>query len=206
MSIKIHPFDRYGTWVSFHNFYYRCAYQALGEFNKLTDCLIKIESDIQNQNKNLLPQDLSMVLYNETYNIIQECYREFVSLKLFSCLTIEAFVNYYGTKRLGKEYYESSYERKPIIKKLSKIMEVCQKIDISQNFDLVSELKYIFDERNGLVHPKSIDVDLDLIHKYMNKHPKDIQVKGYTKRLEFILDSICSLDLSIDKEVEFYLS
>ncbi len=205
MSIKIHPFDSYGTWASSHNFYYRCVYQALDEFNKLKDCLIEAESDVQNHNKNLQPQDLSMVLYNETYSTIQECYREIVSLKLFSCLTIEGFVNYYGTKRLGKKYYESSYERQPIIKKLSKIMEVCQNIDISQNIDLVSELKYIFDERNNLVHPKSIDVDPNLIHKYMNNHPKDIQVNWYRQRLESILDSICSLDSSIDKEVEFHL-
>ena len=205
MSTKIHPFDRCGTWTSSHNFYYRCAYQALDEFSKLTGHLIKTENDIQNHNKQLFPQDLSMILYSEAYGIIQECYRELVSLKLFSCLTIEAFVNYYGTRRLGKEYYESNYERQPIIKKLSKVMDVCQSIDVSQHVDLVSKLQYLFDERNDLVHPKSTDVGLDSINYYENKHPKSIQANEHIQRLESILDSICSLDSSIVKKYEFYL-
>jgi hypothetical protein len=120
-------------------------------------------------------------------------------------LTIEAFINYYGTKRLGKEYYESSYERQPILKKLCNIMKVCQGIDVSKNSELISKVKYIFAERNDLIHPKSTDIDPGSIYKYTKDHPKDIQANEHTERLESILISICSLDSSIDKKDEFYL-
>lgn len=77
------------------------------------------------------------------------------SVKIFSAMAVEAFLNYYGVVRLGEAEYAVNFERLPLIPKLRTLLLVCDSLSITESDPLIKLLKSISERRNSLLHPKA---------------------------------------------------
>lgn len=77
------------------------------------------------------------------------------SVKIFSAMAVEAFLNYYGVVRFGEDDYTSHFERLGLVPKLRVLLLVCDSLSISEPDPLIQLLQRIAQRRNSLVHPKA---------------------------------------------------
>jgi hypothetical protein len=80
------------------------------------------------------------------------------SIKIFSAMSVEAFLNFYGVLRLGHAGFDAKFERLGPIDKLKKLFELCDNIKLTNNDSIVQVVKRIAERRNELVHPNTEEV------------------------------------------------
>jgi len=97
-----------------------------------------------------------------TYKIppnLLDRYRFFRSAAVvFSAMAVEGFLNYYGVKRLGNDFYRDNYERLNAHQKLSALVATCTGHLLPKHAELVTILRRLTERRNALVHPKAREV------------------------------------------------
>jgi hypothetical protein len=77
------------------------------------------------------------------------------SIKIYTAMSVEAFLNFYGVLRLGEETF-AKVERSGLSNKLRKLLAVCDSINLlNEEEPIVLTIKRIADRRNGMVHPKT---------------------------------------------------
>ena len=77
------------------------------------------------------------------------------SVRAFSAMAVEAFLNFYGVVRLGEEEYSTHFERLGPIPKLRQLLLVCDRLSIAERDPLVKTLHRVAKSRNSLVHPEA---------------------------------------------------
>lgn len=81
------------------------------------------------------------------------------SVKIFSAMSVEAFLNFYGVVRLEQIYFNTHLERLGPVDKLKRLFDLCEHIKLTDTDYLVVLLDRIAKRRNRLVHPRTVKVD-----------------------------------------------
>lgn len=77
------------------------------------------------------------------------------SVKIFSAMAVEGFLNYYGVVRLGEDEYGTHFERLGLVPKIRVLLLICDSLSVASNDTLIKVLDRIAKRRNTLVHPKA---------------------------------------------------
>jgi hypothetical protein len=77
------------------------------------------------------------------------------SVKIFSAMAVEGFLNYYGVVRLGETEFNAHFERLGLIPKIRALLLVCDLLSVTDSDPLIKALNRIAQRRNALVHPKA---------------------------------------------------
>ncbi len=77
------------------------------------------------------------------------------SVKIFSAMAVEAFVNFYGVFRLGEAEFARRVDHLKLPKKLRLLLHVSDQIELAADDPLSSALISLVRHRNDLVHPKA---------------------------------------------------
>ena len=77
------------------------------------------------------------------------------NLVIWTCCTIESFVNMEGVSWMGEEFYKDVVERQNIVQKIRLIYAIKYSKILPSNKDTVKNVKEIFELRNQFVHPKT---------------------------------------------------
>ncbi|MBU1733659.1 MAG: hypothetical protein KJ692_00280 [Verrucomicrobia bacterium] len=80
------------------------------------------------------------------------------SVKVFSAMSVEAFLNFYGVLRLGSRQFDRKLELLGPVAKLKKLFELCDNITLTDNDAIVQVLDRIAKLRNRQVHPVAVKV------------------------------------------------
>lgn len=146
---RIRNHDSNGYWLTDDRRYFEYAHLQLVELEQVTE-----------QVKQLWPASLDKTIHAHEHSPELElliCKRDLLSdsVKVFSAMAVEGFLNYYGVVRLGEKEYVDHIERMGIIPKLRMLLLVCDSLAVSDTDPLVKILKRIAQRRNMLVHPKA---------------------------------------------------
>jgi len=203
MSKSILPYERHGAWTVSHPFYYDCAYRTLNEFQATLLRLQAKEQELRVQYSDEEEPLLTAFIYKETCDLHREAFKIATSSFLFLCMCIESFINHYGTKRLGEEYYKRNLERVGITEKLSLLVVICHQTKLDPNDPMLKKTRALFDKRNELVHPKTKEFNFEKPEDFFSKHPKEINLQSDFDDMEYIVQRLCELDSDIDRSGEF---
>jgi hypothetical protein len=81
------------------------------------------------------------------------------SVKVYSAMSVEAFLNFYGVVRLGQAYFDANIERLGPVAKLKRLFLLCESTNLTNADPLVVLLDRIAKRRNRLVHPRTVEID-----------------------------------------------
>ncbi len=81
------------------------------------------------------------------------------NLVIWTCCTIESFVNLEGISWMGEEFYKNAVERQSIVQKIRLIVAVKNNELIEPDNETLKSVRSIFDLRNQFVHPKTRSVN-----------------------------------------------
>jgi hypothetical protein len=121
--------------------------------------LIEISGEI----KRSWPIDLSSSIdggmYPEINKLVKK--RDLISdsIRIFSAMAVEGFINFYGALRLGDEVFTENFERLPQNKKVKALLLFCDSIKIDNLSPLILASNQLSNSRNSLVHPKTKEFD-----------------------------------------------
>jgi hypothetical protein len=76
---------------------------------------------------------------------------------VFSAMAVEGFLNFYGVRRLGEEYYLANLERSSTTAKAATLVFHRTGKRPATTSALLQLTKQIADRRNSLVHPKTME-------------------------------------------------
>lgn len=80
------------------------------------------------------------------------------SVRIFTAMAVESFLNFYGVVRLGQTPFDSFIERLSPYKKLEALLQICDGVTINQSLPIAETVNKIAQRRNDLVHPKAKEV------------------------------------------------
>lgn len=141
-----------GAWLTGHRSYF----EAATEFLEIANSAAR---DYKSQWEALREEhgDESYVAYL-LMGLEEKIRRYAIASEIYCCVSIEAFINFYGIKRLGEEFYKSNYERLSITSKISALIATCEGKLIPKHHPILKSSKKLFDLRNQLVHPKATEI------------------------------------------------
>ena len=149
---SIRPADYQGSWLTNDRQYFEGAHALLEE-------LEKVVAEVNKRwpkplGETVKKDEASPELWSlaRKRDLLQD------SVKIFSAMTVEAFLNFYGVVRLGQDAFESDFERLGPVAKLRKLIEVCDNVTLSDHEPIVQTLSRIAKRRNRLVHPRTSEV------------------------------------------------
>jgi len=88
--------------------------------------------------------------------MLMEEYRFYRSAAVvYAAMAVEGFLNYYGVKRLGEEFYRENLERLSPHRKLAALIATCTGQLLPNQAELVAIVRRLARQRNALVHPKA---------------------------------------------------
>lgn len=74
---------------------------------------------------------------------------------IWTCSTIEAFVNDEGVAWLGSDFYKDSIERLRIIQKIDVLYALKYRARLPRKLPELQQVQKLFDLRNSIIHPKT---------------------------------------------------
>ena len=77
---------------------------------------------------------------------------------IWTCSTIEAFINSEGTAWLGEAFYKDNLERLGILQKIHTLYALKYRVRLPRKLGRLSHVTKLFELRNSLVHPKCREV------------------------------------------------
>jgi hypothetical protein len=80
------------------------------------------------------------------------------SVRIFTAMSVESFLNLYGVVRLGQTPFDVFVERLSQPKKLQALLDICHGIRVDQGSAITRTVIKIAQRRNDLVHPKVKEV------------------------------------------------
>lgn len=195
-------FNRQGAWVSSYSDHYQNAWHYYYEYEKALKKLINTESKIKMAG-GIEEEFLESYIDHKTAGLQQRAYRAATSAHLYSCMAIEGFINYYGTRRLGQDIYKKLLERLGITEKLSLLYLLCFSQKRLMSDEPICSVRDLFDLRNSLVHPKTKELTSKNIHEFGTPHPTEHFVQDTMNALESFIESICTADTGINRKFYF---
>jgi hypothetical protein len=192
------PFSREGMWMSPHHFWNENAYDLLIQYNRtFAEYSERVGPDPK-------PEVPPWCTDEHTAALRQRLFATHALVLVSCCLVIEGFINYYGVRRLGGEFFKRNIERLGITEKLSVIVAILFHKKLENSDALWTSVRSLFDERNGLVHPKCKELTKEIIQAFeppdepfLNAPDREI------KMMESILTAFCEYDPDIIKEFEY---
>lgn len=156
---KIQPFGRSGGWTTPHYFYFPIAQSFLQQSKDLSSSTKKRVAELKQKTKIEEPKwdDETITSYidhlirDDAWQLEALC----IATQFFSCMAVEAFLNFYGVNRLGEKYYKHNLERLGISEKLKILITICTQEIIEDQDEIVQLVRRMFDRRNSLAHPKA---------------------------------------------------
>lgn len=191
-----------GGWSSSYSFYYNCVYLFYNELKITIEKIKQKENDIKKQYIN--DELLQLLVYEGTKEERFNCFKNSCSIELFSCITIEGFVNYYGVRKFGESFYKEHIERLDIFKKIAIVTAINNKKLILNSSEILKRAKFLFDTRNMLVHPKTKEFNLKEIKETKNFVDVYADSKKCIENMEYIIKAFCSFDDELKEYFEFY--
>ena len=80
------------------------------------------------------------------------------SVRIFTAMAVESFLNFYGVVRLGQVPFDSFIERLSPFQKLQALLKICHGAAIDHSSAISQTVTKIAARRNSLVHPKATEV------------------------------------------------
>lgn len=144
--------DTPGAWLVNDKRYFENAHMLLGE-------LEVVVSEVKRQ----WPKSLSESVKEEEitkahWRLARKRDLLSDSVKVFSAMSVEAFLNFYGVLRLGPSQFDRRLESLGPVAKLKKLFELCDNITLTDNDPIVQVLDRIAKRRNRQVHPLAVEV------------------------------------------------
>jgi hypothetical protein len=145
---KVQPANRQGAW-EVEGFGYRSeAKIALRRYEEVRTRLNHevhlLEEARKSKQSHRVPQDVL-----EEYRLLR------TATVVFAAMAVESFLNYYGVKRLGEEFYRENYERLSTTQKVAALVATCAEQLLRPDSELLEVTKRLARARNQLVHPKA---------------------------------------------------
>jgi hypothetical protein len=139
----------FGRWITDYKRYYEYAGLCLSE-------LLPIAAEIDK----LLPSQPPRTLAPElvTPEIQAKCRRRDAlsdSVRVFSAMSVEAYLNLYGVMRFGEAQYKAFERKASTPKKLALILKTCDGVDVNSYPALRDAVEFLKTQRDSLVHPKA---------------------------------------------------
>lgn len=145
----LNPHNQTGFWLTENRRYFEYANLLLSE-------LEEVAAQVKQQWNVPLDQALLEGEYtSEFFALVRKRDMLSDSVKVFSAMSVEGFLNYYGVVRLGEAEFSAHIERRGLIPKLRILLLVCDSLSITEADPLVKTLDRIAQRRNALVHPKA---------------------------------------------------
>lgn len=195
MEEGILAFDRDGAWTNTYRLSYSSARYFYSAFGRSLNQLHQKEKALYKTEEPSFEEHECVI--SETSKERSACLREAAACLLFSCMAIEAFLNYYGVRRLGEPFFKRNVERIGITEKLAVVVAACCKKRMDENDTLPRAVRRLFDKRNSLVHPKTKDIEHHPIEEFISEYPSDYPVGTYIETLEKFLAFMKEIDPSI---------
>ncbi len=137
--------DQNGAWVQEANY----RFHAETCFRLLNDLSAKCEVALAQLIDRRVPADLAARVH-EVQAVAD-------AVVVFSAMAVEGFLNFYGVRRLGEDYYAANLERRDITRKAAALVFHCTGNEPDPASALLRVTKEIADRRNALVHPKTME-------------------------------------------------
>jgi hypothetical protein len=161
---KILPFKHPSAWATQYDFYLSTAQKFLQQAIQLNASLEnrieELEKKLRVEQATLDESTITSYIVHITESDTNQLDAVCVATQIFACMAVEAFLNYYGVRRLGEEFYKRNLERLGINQKLEILITICTQELVEDKDEIVLIVKRMFDRRNSLVHPKSKKVGL----------------------------------------------
>lgn len=193
---EIYSLETSGAWCSAYMSHHEDAWYYYTEYTLLIEKLNETEKQLRKNSENC-----ESVIRHLTNTLTSDSYRAASSAHRYACLTIEGFLNFYGVKRLGEQYYKKKILKKPLIEKLTCLFDILFKKSPDSAFS--ERIHSIFQLRNDLVHPKTQEVNSSNRNKFVNPHPRDHHATRAIDVLELFADEMCLNDPKISKSFYF---
>ncbi len=197
------PYQREGAWFSMHGFHYASAHRYLRDFQTAQASLAAKEASLSSEVGDIAEEHHRSFIFHETMSLRVSVEQAFISSMLYSCMAIEAFINNYGVRRLGEDFFRRNLERLGITEKHSLIMLTCYGRVIPQDDPERAKLRAMFDTRNQLVHPKAREFTFELLEKERQEPPMENRLALHFGSMEAVIDQFCTLDDHIVRDFEF---
>lgn len=111
---------------------------------------------------------------------------------VFASMAVESFLNLYGVRRLGENYYREHIERLPISVKLASILAACCDSLVDKEDEILKVLRRLFDRRNALVHPKTREIRPG--RKTQDQTPSIPKAQSSVADMDRFFDLFCEFD------------
>ncbi|HCS62830.1 MAG TPA: hypothetical protein DIW64_01385 [Cellvibrio sp.] len=147
----LNPHNPVGSWSTNDSRYRFYAHKSLAELELICK---KINKEWPTENG----QSINMNAYPEMGELVLERDRLSDSIRIFSAMAVEGYLNFYGVLRLGQNIYLENFERMPLVQKARSLILVCDDLEISKQHPLIQAAIKVSECRNSLVHPKAIEI------------------------------------------------
>ena len=192
---KIRSFSESGVWITPHRFYFPMAQSFLQQAKDLSTVLqnkaTEIEQKSSGEERNTFGYDRD--LFNENHRQVVALA---VATQIFTCMAVEAFLNYYGVKLLGEQHYKRNIERLGINQKLETLIAISLQELLDDKEEITIIVKRMFERRNRLVHPKSKEMIMN--EKFvLPEFPNELeQAENAIKDMTMFFDKFQEIDES----------
>ncbi len=137
--------DQNGAWLQEANY----RFQAETSFRLLHDLSAKCAAALAELKDRRVPADLAARIH-EVQAVAD-------SVVVFSAMAVEGFLNFYGVRRLGEEYYTANLERFDTTRKVTTLVLLSTGKQLEPTDALLQVTRQIANRRNALVHPKTVE-------------------------------------------------
>lgn len=206
MIFETRRFNASGIWTSMSHVYYNWALEEHHKFTSLLKQIFEDEAHAcqQMEKEGIDASDRPFFLSENIFEMHGEAYRHATIFHLFACMAIEGFLNVYGVRRLGGDFYKESIERIGITEKFAVIGAISAVWDIRQHPEIRNDLRILFDKRNSLVHPKAKEFFSHNIHKAEDYlHPRELGVAENFGRLQTLISFFVAMDPDVASTMQF---
>jgi len=146
---KVQPANREGAW-EVDGFHHRT--EAKLALRRCEELRVRLNEELDRHERERksgavprrIPNDLT-----DEYRFLR------TATVVFAAMAVEGFLNYYGVKRLGEDFYSANFERLSLAQKVSALLATCAAQLLSNDAELIAVTKRLAEARNALVHPKS---------------------------------------------------
>ena len=173
--------------------YYSRYIALLEETRQRTVDLLEVHKDVEEEYR----ED---VVYHE----LREEYAELERLEaagfINAVFTVEAFINFYGVKKLGEDYYKRNIERLNLESKVSLIIALCFQVEVAPDDEIYRIVKYMREDRNHFAHPKTKEFNprnKDHLEQVAERNLEIDNIGKYIKDMERIHEIFCELDTDL---------
>lgn len=153
-GVEIRPINQFGQWTSNDRRYREYAHELLAELK--TQCTEFLED---------FPFEADHTITREAYPDLwkrdKTRYQTSDTIRIYSAMAVEGFLNFYGVLRLGNTVYDEWFEQLGLVPKLLRLLKVCDNLDVQKNDLITLFLDKVASSRNELVHPKASKIPDD---------------------------------------------